>query len=76
MKKQLFSLASIFLFSFLNVSAQTAPTAVKQVSAGVVNGKAITLAKPAYPAAARAVGAQGAVNVKVTIDEEGNVISA
>ncbi len=76
MKKQLFLLVSIFLFSFLIVSAQTAPTAVKQISAGVVNGKAITLVKPAYPAAARAVEAQGAVNVKVTIDEEGNVISA
>ncbi len=31
---------------------------------------------PAYPAAARAVKASGAVNVQVTIDEQGNVISA
>ncbi len=76
MKKQLFSFASVFLFSFLAVSAQTAPTAVKQISGGVVNGKAVTLAKPAYPAAARAVGASGSVNVKVTIDEEGNVVAA
>lgn len=76
MKKQLFLFVSIFLFSFLIVPAQTAPTGVKQISAGVLNGKAVTLAKPAYPAAARAVGAQGAVNVKVMIDEEGNVVSA
>jgi TonB family protein len=76
MKKQLFLFVSIFLFSFLIVPAQTAPTGVKQISAGVINGKAVTLTKPAYPAAARAVGAQGAVNVKVMIDEEGNVISA
>ena len=48
----------------------------KTVSAGVVNGKATYLTKPEYPAAARAVRASGAVNVQVTIDESGNVISA
>lgn len=48
----------------------------KSVSGGVLNGKAISLPKPAYPAAARAVRASGAVNVQVTIDEEGNVIAA
>lgn len=46
------------------------------VSGGVVNGKAISLPPPPYPAAARAVGAKGAVSVQVTIDENGNVISA
>ena len=76
MKKHLILFSSIFLFSFLNISAQTAPIAVKQISGGVLNGKAVTLVKPPYPAAARAVYAQGAVNVKVTIDEEGNVIAA
>jgi TonB family protein len=34
------------------------------------------LPKPIYPPAARAVKAQGAVNVQVIIDEEGNVESA
>jgi protein TonB len=48
----------------------------KTISGGVVNGKATNLVKPAYPAAARAVRAAGAVNVQVTIDENGNVISA
>jgi periplasmic protein TonB len=48
----------------------------KTVSGGVVNGKATNLVKPPYPAAARAVRASGAVNVQVTIDESGNVISA
>ena len=43
---------------------------------GILNGKAKVLAKPVYPAAARAVKATGAVNVQVTIDEQGNVISA
>jgi protein TonB len=48
----------------------------KKVSGGVLNGKAISLPKPPYPAAARAVHASGAVNVQVTIDVSGNVISA
>jgi len=48
----------------------------KKISGGILNGKAVNLAKPAYPAAARAVSASGAVNVQVTIDEQGTVISA
>ncbi|MGB7202278.1 MAG: energy transducer TonB [Pyrinomonadaceae bacterium] len=45
-------------------------------SEGVVNGKATYLPKPVYSAAAKAVNAQGKVDVQVTIDEAGNVISA
>jgi TonB family protein len=48
----------------------------KTISGGVLNERATALPKPAYPAAARAVRASGAVNVQVTIDENGNVISA
>lgn len=48
----------------------------KTISKGVINGSAISLPKPPYPAAARAVRASGAVNVQVTIDEDGRVISA
>lgn len=48
----------------------------KTVSGGVVNSKATNLVKPAYPQAARAVRAGGAVNVQVTISESGSVISA
>jgi TonB family protein len=60
-----------------NSAAQdVAPPAPKMITGGVLNGKATNLVKPAYPAAARAVNASGAVNVQVTIDEEGNVISA
>jgi len=54
----------------------TAKPVPKTVSGGVVNGKAVNLVKPPYPPAARAVRASGAVNVQVTIDENGNVISA
>ena len=46
------------------------------VSLGVVNGKAISLPKPPYPPAAKAVKAQGEVNVQVTIDETGKVTAA
>ena len=49
---------------------------IKTISGGVLNGKATDLVKPAYPPAARAVRASGAVNVQVTIDEKGDVISA
>ena len=46
------------------------------VSDGVVNGKATSLPKPPYPQAAKAVGASGKVDVQVTIDEYGSVVSA
>jgi protein TonB len=42
----------------------------------VINGKASSLPHPPYPAMAKAVGADGPVNVQVMIDEEGNVVSA
>ncbi len=48
----------------------------KTISAGVLNGKAISLPKPEYPAAARAVRANGAVSVQVLVDENGNVSGA
>lgn len=59
----------------INSTNSESPTP-KLISAGVINGKAKQLVKPEYPAAARAVGATGAVNVQVTIDEQGKVISA
>ena len=46
------------------------------VSKGVINGTALNLPRPAYPAAAKAIRVSGDVNVQVTIDENGNVISA
>lgn len=46
------------------------------ISGGVLNGKALYLPQPEYPAAAKAAGTSGTVVVRVTIDEQGNVISA
>jgi TonB family protein len=48
----------------------------KVISGGILNSRARALPAPAYPAAARAVEARGAVSVQVLIDENGNVISA
>jgi TonB family protein len=46
------------------------------ISGGVLNGKATSLPMPSYPPIAKAAHASGSVVVKVTIDEEGNVIAA
>ena len=45
-------------------------------SLGVINGRASNLVKPVYSAAAKAVNAQGTVEVQVLIDEGGRVLSA
>lgn len=57
-------------------AAPTPKPVPKMVSGGVLNGKATSLPKPAYPAAARAVHAAGACSVQVVISESGGVISA
>lgn len=49
---------------------------LRTVSGGVINSKARNLVVPKYPDAARNARASGAITVAVTIDEEGNVISA
>ena len=46
------------------------------IKGGVLNGKAVSLPTPEYPAIARQAQASGSVTVQVTVDEEGNVISA
>ena len=55
-------------------STPTPPRA--PISGGVLNGKAINLPKPAYPAIAKAAHAAGTVTVQVLIDENGSVVSA
>lgn len=54
--------------------APTPPRA--PISGGVLNGKAISLPRPAYPPIARQAHASGQVVVQVVIDENGSVISA
>lgn len=52
------------------------PTPRAPISGGVLNGKAIRLVTPAYPAIARNANIKGQVTVQVLIDENGNVVSA
>ncbi|HWT02082.1 MAG TPA: TonB family protein [Pyrinomonadaceae bacterium] len=49
---------------------------LKPISGGVLNGKALDLPKPAYPAQAKTARASGVVIVEVVIDEKGKVIAA
>lgn len=75
MKRLAFLLPCIFVclcFHATDVSGQE----IKTISGGVLNGKAVKLVKPVYPPAARAVDAGGLVNVMITVDKEGDVISA
>lgn len=62
----------------LLVRKDASPPAIpkRAIAGGVLNGKAISLPRPAYPEIARTAGASGTVVVQVVIDEEGNVISA
>ncbi len=52
------------------------PKAAGPIIGGVLNGKAITLARPGYPKEARKHHEEGMVKVRIIIDESGNVISA
>lgn len=48
----------------------------RAISGGVLNGKAVSLPKPAYPQIAKSANVSGSVAVQVTVDERGRVISA
>ncbi|MEO8072857.1 MAG: TonB family protein, partial [Acidobacteriota bacterium] len=62
---------------FASVSSLSLSLPAKVISGGVVNGiNVASLPTPSYPTAAKAVRANGVVNVQVTIDESGDVISA
>jgi TonB family protein len=57
-------------------SAPKTKTRAKVISGGVLNGKAISLPQPVYPAVAKAAHASGTVTVQTTVGEAGDVISA
>lgn len=52
------------------------PAPEPRVSAGILNGRAVKLAKPVYPREAHRAGAAGEVKVSVVFDEQGKVIWA
>jgi TonB family protein len=60
---------------FTNSAVSTADNA-ETVSVGNLTDKAISLPMPQYPAAAKAAGAQGKVEVNISVDTNGNVVSA
>lgn len=56
---------------------ETSPTAgTQRVSGGVLQTNAIRKVQPAYPAVAKAAGAEGPVQVIVTVNENGEVTTA
>jgi protein TonB len=57
-------------------ATRTPKPLLRPVSGGVLNGKALSLPKPAYPAVAKSSRAAGVVTVQVVIDEAGKVIAA
>lgn len=67
---------NLAIFNMTTLPSISTSIGGRVISGGIVNGKAINLVKPAYPPAARAVGASGTVNVQVVIDEDGKVIAA
>lgn len=74
------------LIGVMNKDASPAPSAPtlspspsnvpRAISGGVLNGKAVSLPKPAYPQVAKSAKASGSVVVQVIVDESGKVISA
>lgn len=66
-------LLAFVLFPALSSAQDPAP---KVINGGVLNGKAVSLPKPAYPAEAKEAKAEGAVAVDIEIDEHGTVVSA
>lgn len=53
-----------------------ASTPNRNVNGGVLNGMAVSLARPVYPPIAKQIGAGGEVRVQVAVDGNGNVVSA
>jgi TonB family protein len=76
--RQILGALLALLMSFSATVAQDKQNSATQdvITGGVVNGKAAHLVKPSYPPAAKAVRAEGTVNVQVLIDERGDIISA
>lgn len=72
--------------AYLNVDSARAPDTelppepwpdrMRPISGGILNGKALFLQQPEYPAEARQSGDSGDVQIRVVIDEQGKIIAA
>ena len=49
---------------------------MRNLNGGVLNGMAVSLPPPIYPAMAKQIGVSGQVRVQVSVDGSGNVVSA
>jgi TonB family protein len=66
----------LFAFVLFPAMSSAQDPSPKIINGGVLNGKAVSLPKPAYPAEAKEAKAEGSVAVDIEIDENGTVISA
>lgn len=69
-------IVSVTVFVFVMAALTTAQDVPKIINGGVLNGKAVSLPKPAYPEEAKKARFGGMVKVRVVIDENGNVVEA
>src|SRR5687768_7234222 len=69
-------IVSVTVFLFVMAALTTAQDVPKIINGGVLNGKAVSLPKPAYPEEAKKARFGGTVKVRVVIDENGNVVEA
>jgi len=53
-----------------------APTKLRSISTGLLLGNSIRQVQPAYPLVARNAQLEGAVEIQIIVDEQGNVIAA
>src|SRR5215831_5656316 len=60
----------------VSLRSESVLTTRSAIEGGVLNGKAISLPAPEYPEIAKPAHASGSVPVKITIDENGNVVGA
>ena len=71
-----FCFASIAAFAQEPQREEPQPPKIIRKSGGVFQGSATRRVEPAYPPLAKAARVSGSVVVEVTVDEEGNIISA
>lgn len=68
----------IFVAAMLSICGITAGAqdAIRTMNGGVLNGKAVSLPRPASPASARTAGVEGRVRVEIIINEDGGIEAA
>lgn len=72
--------AAVLVFNFVAPdsakNSKGIPRDTAPIQGGILGGRAVSLPRPKYPAAAKAVRAEGPVGVQVIIDSDGKMFSA